>query len=376
MRLLVFGRRSSSAVSAALGQVCRGTWETGDLSQRQIEEFINAVRLHRIAPLAHVVTRKVAPTVSERLKADRDRAFVTNLAASMLLGELSSLLEDVQWLTFKGVSLSMGAHPAAGLRAFTDIDVLVLPGQFRVTCERLAAAGWKLLDYDDMLAACPAPGEMHWVSPNGLLVDLHWSMINREARRARFRIESEELIERRRNLSLGFTDVPALDPYDALVHVCVHAALDGANRLLQLVDADGLAHQVSDWPTLARRARAWRAGTQVWLVLSRCQAALGTPLPPGLSEALGVPKGLKALLALVDRMAPVVAARSEHGLARLVARALHPTLGATAVSLLRNSLLGIRDRVKPPTPPTGRVPAEDATLEVFLTEVERHVRHQ
>lgn len=375
MSLRSGGSRASTAVSAALTQVCQGRWGSSELSPRQRDEFVDAVRLHRIAPLAHVVTRGVAPELSERLKPDRDRAFATNFAAGALLAEIDRLLAGIVWVTFKGPVLSMSAHPAPGLRSFTDIDVLVDPGQLRTVCELLAAAGWKLIDYDDMLAARPAPGEMHWASPSGLLVDLHWAMINREARRERFRIPTGELLQRQQNVSVGFAKVPTLDAPDALIHVCIHASLDGANRLLQLVDADGLARQVQDWPALAERAKRWRAGVQVWLVLSRARAVLGTPLPDDLCAMLGVPWGMRVLFDVVDRLAPVARARSEHGLARLVARAAHPTLDATLSMLLRNSLQGIRDRIRPPVARSGRVAAEPATVSAFFSEVEeRHAQ--
>lgn len=369
------GRRSSPVVSVALGQVCRGTWESGELSPGDADEFVAAVLLHRVAPLAHVVTRAAAPDLARRLKPARDRAFATNLAAGGLLADLDRLLADLPWLTFKGAVLSATAHPVAGLRSFNDIDVLVDPGFFRVACDRLYAEGWELIDRDDMLAARPIPGEMHWASPAGLLVDLHWSMINREARRERFRIPTDELISRRRRLLVGFSEVPVLDPDDALIHVCVHAALDGANRLLQLVDADGLARQVADWQELAERAKRWRAGAQVWLVLSRARVVLRTPLPKDLSRMLGVPRGLVALLGLVDRLAPVAATRSEHGLARLVARAVNPTLGRTLLTLARHSIQGVRERVRPSAARVGRVVAEPGTVQGFLVEVERRGAH-
>lgn len=363
-------RRRSPAVSTALGQVCRGVWSNVALTPIEVDEFVDAARLHRIAPLAHVVTREVAPSVSQLLKPDRDRAFAKNLAACALLAELTRLLGDIPWVTFKGASLSMASHPVPGLRSFNDIDVLTSPVHLRHACERLAAAGWTLLDREDMLAARPAPGEMHWISPNGFLVDLHWSMINREPRRVRFRIPDAKLIDRRRNQTLGFVDVPVLDHCDALIHTCVHAALDGANRLLQLVDADGLVRETTDWATVTTRAREWRASAQVWLVLSRCRGVLGTPLPSNLAEALGVPTTLQRFLTAVDRVAPITSIRSEHGLARLVARALRPALGATAIALVHNVALGVRDRIKRPALRKNRVPASAETLQAFLTDVE------
>lgn len=363
--------RSSSRVTDALIQVCRDAWTGGDLVGPDIDEFIQAVRLHRIAPLAHVVTRELAPGISRCLQPDRDEAFRRNLGAAMVLGEFGRVLEGIPWVTFKGAALSMAAHPAPGLRTFMDIDALVAPTNLRSACEGLSGAGWQPLDFDDMLAARPLPGEMHWLSPLGLSVDLHWTMINRQARRNRFRIPTAELIDRRRELSLGLGQVPTLDVHDALIHVCVHAALDGSNRLLQLVDADGLARQVDDWGAVTSRALGWQAGAQLWLVLSRSRELLNTPLPDGLPESLGIPKGLRSVLTLVDRAAPIAATRSEHGLARLVARAVQPTLARTLLTVSRNAAKGVGDRLRPPPGIDHRVPAKQETLEAFLTAVEQ-----
>ncbi len=371
MGLQRFAPASSSRVSAALTLACRGGWVDGELTAAEVAELVVASRLHRVAPLVHIATREPAPAVSELVRQDRDDAFGRNLAAPLVLGELGRVLDDIRWLTFKGAVLSLTAHPAPGLRTFTDIDALVAPASLRSACERLAAAGWKLLDYDDMLAARPLPGEMHWLSPFGLGVDLHWSMINLESRRIRFSIPVESLIERRTTVSLGLAEVPALDPLDALVHVCVHSSLDGANRLLQLVDADALARQVTDWTQLAARAKEWRAGAQVWLVLSRSRALLDTPVPADLATLLGVPGGLRAFLSAVDRVTPVATVRSEHGFARLVARALRPGLAATGAAVVRNAVQGVFHRIRPPAARQDRIPARPETVQAFLAEVER-----
>ena len=372
MSLVPGRRRKSSRVTDKLADVCRGRWSATQLSPAEADEFLEAARLHRIAPLAQVVTRDSAPDLSERLRPDRHTAMARNMVAPVVLGELGRVLDGLPWLTFKGATLSATAHPRPGLRTFMDIDALVSPADLREACRRLGEAGWHMLDMDDMLAARPIPGEMHWVSPWGVNLDLHWSMINREARRNRFSIRTDELIQRRRTVSLGDVEVPTLDLYDALVHVCVHSSLDGANRLLQLVDADGLARQIHDWRMLADRARRWRAGAQVWLVLNRARQVMGTPLPDGLAGDLAVSAGLRALLGVVDRAAPVAAARSEHGLPRLIARALHSTLVATTGAVTRNAIRGVRDRLRPPPTPVDRVPATSATLSGFLAVVEAH----
>ena len=366
-------RSASPRVTAALIGVCRGTWIDGQLSAAEVDEFLHAVRLHRIAPLAHVVTREPAPEISRRLQPDRDDAFERNLGAAMVLGELGRVLDDLPWVTFKGAALSMSAHPAPGLRTFRDIDALVGPADLRSACERLSSEGWRLLDYDDMLATRPLPGEMHWLSPLGLSIDLHWSMINRQSRRDRFRVPTADLIERRQSVSLGFGEVPTMDGHDALLHVCLHASLDGANRLLQLLDADALARQVVDWSTVARRARAWRAEAPLWLVLTRSRELLGTPVPADLADLLGTRRNLRMLLSFVDRVTPVAATRTEHGVARLVSRAVRSTLVETLAAVSQNAARGIQDRVRPSASIDQRVPAEARTLDAFLADVERTV---
>ena len=132
-----------------------------------------------------------------------------------------------------------------------------------------------------MLRNQDVPGEMHWVSPAGVLVDLHWSMINMASRRRLFDIPTRELLERRRTLPLGGQEVWALEPADALVHGCLHAALAGANKLIYLLDVDMLARSVTDWDEVVARAQSWGAQAQTALVLARTSRVLGAPIPVG-----------------------------------------------------------------------------------------------
>jgi hypothetical protein len=364
-------QRASVSVTRALASVCRVKWPSADLSAHEIDEFVDAARLHRIAPLAHVVTRGVADEISTRLRQDRNRAIAVTMQATSTLNLVDRTFDGLPWLTFKGPVLSAVAHPVAGLRTFSDLDVLINPLSLREACDRLREAGWRLLDYEDVLAGAIHPGEMHWLSPQGLQLDLHWAMINSAVRRVRFDVRTEELLERRVVVQAGLVRVPTLDPEDTLVHTCLHSALDGAACLLQLLDADGVAERVTDWDVVAQRSRRWLAAAQVWLVLARADAIARTKLPDGLRQALGIRAPLHGAFATIDRWAPVAAVRSPHGFARLSARAVRPTLPATVGLGFRHATRGVLGRLPGRSGQMAvRVPATEATVDSYLKAVE------
>lgn len=364
--------RGSRWVSEQLVSVCTGASLGSPASSDVADELVAAARYHRIAPVTHVRYRSVDPELSARLRPERDQAVGIHLRATMMLAELGLILGDVPWVTFKGPVLSETAHPLPGLRSYHDIDVLVSPSDLREVCGLLGRAGWGVADYDDMLRNPETPGEMHWITPSGLAVDLHWSMTNTAVRRARLSVPTDEVLARRHELAIGFGKVWALDPVDALVHVCLHAALTGANRLLFLLDADLLARQVDDWPLVAQRAREWRAQHHVALVLHRAAGVLGTSVPDDLDTQLGVSGAFGLMCTVVDARAPVPSARREPGLARLVARAVRPGAARTALSVARSAALGAVERASgtKDRKPSERTTGDSEALELYLAAVE------
>ncbi|TDE94066.1 hypothetical protein EXU48_11465 [Occultella glacieicola] len=367
--------RTQQAVSELLVHSARGERNLTAPGSEARSDLVQAARYHRVAPLVHLALRDRSPEDAALLRVDRDHAMGIHIRATIMLEQFGAVLDDIPWVTFKGPFLSETAHPAQGLRTYHDIDTLVDPTDLREVAHRLLDAGWKIADFDDMLRNPQTPGEMHWVGPSGLLMDLHWSMINMAVRRARFAVPTPELLGRRTPVMLGLNRAWALSPADALVHVCLHAALTGANRLLLLVDADRLAAQIEDWDEVATRARAWRAEPHVALVLARAKRVLGTPLPQDLDHRLGLSAPFGVLTATVDRFAPVPRARQEPGLARLVARAAQPGAARTLVAAGRNAAVGVRERTRrtPPIARSARVKAGEDALNVYLDAVESAV---
>ncbi len=362
---------AARAVSRALVDVCTGVVRPPALDPVATELLVEAARFHRVAPLALSVLGRSARPGLAALEADRLRAMATHLQACGAIEQLSRELAGLAWAILKGPVFSEVAHPVPGLRSYNDVDVLVAPESLREVCRRLHLAGWLLVDHKDMLAAKDPPGEMHWVSPPGALVDLHWSITNMPSRRRLFEVPTAELLERRVPVALGPTTVWTLDPCDTFVHACLHAAQSGANKLVYLVDVDGLSRHVSDWDEVVTRARQWRATSQVCLVTRRARRVLHTELPVDLDARLGVPWPVRGLLALTDRMAPVPDVRQRTGAARLVARAVRTSTTETVRVLSRSAASAALARVRRvPRGPAHRQRSDEASLEHFLTAVE------
>ncbi|WP_324649618.1 nucleotidyltransferase family protein [Georgenia sp. H159] len=361
------------AVSELLVAVCRG--DVVDGAAVSPEAVVPAARHHRIAPLTHVRLRESAPEVAEALRTDRDLAKSLHIRAAMLLRQVDELLADVRWVVFKGPVLAELAHPVPGLRPYGDLDLLVDPQDLRAVSRTLLAAGWEVGDYEDMLRNPETPGEMHWFTPAGIQVDLHWSMINMRSRRGEFDISTAGILGRRRRVRIGLGEAWTMDEADTLVHVALHAALAGANRLCWMLDVDQLCRQVGDWGAVCRRAAEWGAQAHVALALRRAGATLGTPVPARVYRALGASLPLRALLDCVDRLSPVARQRRDASVSRLVARAVRPGAGRTVAQVAQNAARGVVDRVRPARAAgPARVQAGEAALEDFLLAVEASAR--
>lgn len=358
-------------VSALLVDVCRHSGTPRPLSPGSEAELVAAARFHRVAPLVHVAHRDTAPHVADLFRVDRLQAMTGHLQACAALQQLGDVLGDISWVTFKGAVFSEHAHPVPGIRTYNDVDVLVDPTSLREVSRLLLAAGWHVVDYQDMLRNQSVPGEMHWASPSGVLLDLHWSMVNMASRRRRFDVPTADLLRRRVRIQLGGDSVWTLAPSDALVHACLHAGLSGANKLVHLVDVDRLSRSAVDWDEVASRSCEWRAQAQVALVLERAHRVLGTPVPPDFAVRADVSRSVRRLGLLADQVAPVARSRTNAGLGKFVARAARASGTATAGAFGRNASRGLLDRARGPRKERAeRLNADEASLEVYLDAVE------
>lgn len=176
-------------------------------------------------------------TVDVALAASRDRWFGLNVQSLLLRQRTSRIVAalaaaDVPTGIIKGEDFADRLYPAAGLRPFRDVDLMVPQ-------ERMAAAAAVMESLGFREAGCGRHaghyGERTWDSDDRPLVrvDVHWNLVNSPAQRRRSSLPTEAFPWTSSDGSAQLRTTPAA----LLVIATVHAVLGHRfDRLQQLCD--------------------------------------------------------------------------------------------------------------------------------------------
>jgi hypothetical protein len=266
---------------------------------------------HRVVPFLAAAVRTSGVAASDEAVASLERTHATRTAAHMrVLADLDAVVASlsegaVPFLVVKGPVLSEHLYPSPDLRTYEDLDLLIPPGSFERAVDALRASGSVLLDQNWALTRADTRGQLHFQLPMGTLADVHWHLLNRENVRHGFSITTDDLFERSREVVVGGRSVPTLDPVDTLLHVALHAALSGGDRLIWLKDIERvLAVDRPAWDDVIQRARAWKAGRSIAITLNRARRSLGAPVPDDALDALFASRLCRSLSDRLDRRSP------------------------------------------------------------------------
>jgi hypothetical protein len=250
---------------------------------------------------------ELAPTERHLLGANALRNRIDHGHIGRDLRYLDQLLKPLgaPWVIVKGPAVAATLYSPPEIRAAGDIDVLIAPADFPGAIELLERAGHPVDDANWPLVRQLTAGQLHMVLPNGTILDLHWHLLFDAAERARYPLTTTELIARRRTVAIAGIELATLDPVDTLIHLCYHAANEGADRLGWLNDVSRAAGVTDlDWDGLVARAVRWRMQLPVGTVLQRARQQLGAPVPASVTERL-MPATWRTMMTLADRMFPV-----------------------------------------------------------------------
>jgi len=281
---------------------------------------------HRVAPWVHralATQPALSEHVSEQLQVKQRDGIALHIRALGTLAKLAGPLDAVgaRWLVMKGPALAKLVYKRPELRPYSDLDVLVERRQFAQAVASLEEIGFRLIDANWALMARTGAGQVHMEDPAGGALDLHWHVLFDRSLRQTFAVPMAEMVERSRSADINGIATHVLDPVDTQLHLCLHAAQEGADRLLWLKDLEQVArHDGGDWDELVDRARHWRVSLPVAIVLSRARAAVGAPVPEGVIEALAPSRAWRGLAWGVDRLFPASSSRGEGNPATLLAR--------------------------------------------------------
>jgi len=177
-------------------------------------------------------------------------------------------LEGVKILALKGIYLSETLYKDAGLRQFSDIDLLVQKEDAEKSLAILSAAGYKAEgDKEDNFSKKLEVVHFSPMVLNGVSVEIHLKLhLNIE----KYKLDISDLWETAHLISLNNRNVYVLSKINQLIHVCVHldkhfhqghiqftGYMDITNLLMQFNDD-------ADWKELIRYCEKYNCIEEVF----------------------------------------------------------------------------------------------------------------
>ncbi len=272
-----------------------------DWNEFDWNEFFRLAEHHGVLALvarnltAHA--RGLPPEIARSL----DSAYATNLRRSLwFAAELMRIVQHFKRkrlcvLPYKGPVLAQTAYGDLGVRSFSDLDLLISPGDFAQAKQALAEIGYQ--PSKQLSGAI----ERLWLrtgyerSFDGVagknLVELQWNLLPYfyAVDSCSVDFQFDDLLARAGRTGLGAADtptelstgIPCLSPEDSLLVLCLHASKHLWTRLIWVADiAESLCLPGIDFASVISRARALGItrilGVSVWLAEHLLAAA--TPL--------------------------------------------------------------------------------------------------
>jgi hypothetical protein len=271
------------------------------------EVIATLARFHGVSGLVYQRLRGLdaAPeTLLATFQSDFEASVHRHLRATWELSGIKQALDrtSVPWVVVKGPAAVELLYRGKSGRLYHDLDLLVESSGFRQVLSALETNGLQELDRNWAVLRRDMRGEVHYGAPNRLEVDLHWNLVNMY--RGRMRIPPRELLRRAVAVQLAGVEVCTLDPTDSLIHLCVHAAISGGDRIVWLKDIErATANRTPVWDDVVSRSRRWNVAVPVGLMLSRSAAFLGAQVPERVIRDLVNPAAM-TLIRTIDRLFP------------------------------------------------------------------------
>ena len=243
--------------------------------------------------------RRALDEFAERAQSEPFRAALDE-AAAQALDALDAAGVDA--LLLKGPALARILYSEGETRGYSDIDLLVGPGDLARAAPGLESIGYRRIGagiIDDVAGVLHAETWVRRAPTAELghhLIDLHWRIYGCDAPAE---LVWEVLAPRRASIDLGPRPAPTLDRAGLALHMATHAAQHGPDSLKPIAD---LARGIERWPE-----DVWRDAAKLAAQLEGTPAfAAGLRLLPAGAELagdLGLPPTDELTWAILNREA-------------------------------------------------------------------------
>lgn len=252
------------------------------------DHLIAMADAHAVLPCAATHLTSAAPVpqgIRERLESWLVENTARNLSRATQLAAVMRSFHDhgIGAVAWKGPTLAAAAYGHVGLRAFSDLDILVERARIRNVVGVMLARGYTQSGPTEHAFEGPVPSswrEYKFIPPAESLscVEVHasgapWTFA--------VRLETRDLIARAVLIDVGGTPIPALSPEDMLLHLAIHGADHAWSHLRMIADVDAAASMPLDWTVAVERAQAGRIGRMLAVALLLANDLLDTPLGDG-----------------------------------------------------------------------------------------------
>jgi hypothetical protein len=223
------------------------------------------------------------PAASRRIQAIHRASSARNI---LLFHELEIILRAFQAagitvVPLKGAWLAESVYASIAQRTMEDVDLWVQRDELDAARRVMESLGYSSRSKEDRPRELQDEimGETQLFKADATMVELHWNVFPGEWLRHTTRVDEQAVWER--TLPYKGEGVRQLSPEDAILHLCVHLAVNhqmSLTGLRTLLDLDRLRRRWNiDWSAVAQRAREWRVSHATWLVLQMLEEGFGDP---------------------------------------------------------------------------------------------------
>ncbi len=215
-----------------------------------------------------------------------------------ILGHLES--QGIEALPYKGPVLAEALYENVGLRQFSDLDILVQPGDVgraKAALERLGYANGLVLTNAQQKAYLDSGYEYAFDGAGQSLIELQWRILPRFYA---VDFDTERMFAESSYLTVAGRQVRTPRTEDLFLVLCVHAAKHAWERLAWTRDvAELIESKAIDWADVRRRAEHLGILRILGITLVLARDLFGATIPPEMETMLRADRSIARLAATI-----------------------------------------------------------------------------